>query len=94
MGMEQSSPKKTIALQETVYLVEPGRRVREAQVWGRSGSLYTVRFTDTGGGIRVRRDRLFLTREAARAALRQKKAEKQQTRPTPGYWHNVPVWEC
>ena len=93
MGMEQSSPKKTIALYETVYLVEPGRRVREAQVWGRCGSLYTVRFTDTGGGIRVRRDRLFFTREAARARLQNGRA------PCPPQavshaWHNVPVWEC
>ena len=93
MGMEQSSPKKTIALHETVYLVEPGRRVREAQVWGRSGSLYTVRFTDTLGGIRVRGDRLFLTREAARARL-QNGREPVPPQTVSFAWHNVPVWEC
>ena len=49
---------------QTVYLVESGHRIREAQVRGRSGGLYTVRFTDTGGGIRVRRDRLYPTRDA------------------------------
>ncbi len=79
---------------QTVYLVESGHRIREAQVRGRSGGLYTVRFTDTGGGIRVRGDRLYPTREAALAYVQQLKEVRQQARPTPGYWHNVPLWQC
>ncbi len=79
---------------QTVYLVESGHRIREAQVRGRSGGLYTVRFTDTGGGIRVRGDRLYPTREAALAYVQQLKEVRQQARPTPGYWHNVPFWQC
>ena len=77
---------------QTVYLVESGHRIREAQVRGRSGGLYTVRFTDTGGGIRVRGDRLCLTRDGAAAQVRQQKAREQLFRP--GYWHNVPLWQC
>ena len=90
--MERPLPPKSIQVNDTVYLVESCRRVREAVVRGRSGGLYTIRFADTGGGIRVRADRLYPTREAAKATLRQRKAEAAP--PTPGYWHNVPVWEC
>ena len=78
---------------ETVYLVESCRRVREVRVWGRSGPLYTVRFSDTGGGIRVRGDRLYLTREAARASLQREK-EARPPQVAPGYWHNVPLRGC
>ena len=78
---------------ETVYLVESCRRVREAQVRGRSGGLYTVRFTDTPGGIRVRGDRLYLTREAAQASLQRGK-EARPPQIALGYWHNVPIWQC
>ena len=88
--MEELSPQKVIGLNQTVYMVESGCRVREVRVWGHSGPLYTVRFTDTGGGIRVRRDRLYLTREAARASLRKEEAPRPP-QIVPGYWHNVPV---
>lgn len=77
-----------------MYLVESCRRIREAQVRSQSGGLYTVRFTDTGGGIRVRGNRLYPTLEAAQAYVRQLKEARQQARPTPGYWHNVPLWQC
>ena len=91
--MEKPSPQKSIEVGQTVYLVESCRRVREAVVRLRGGGLYTVRFTDTPGGIRVRADRLYPTREAAQADLRQKKAEVQQIKPAPG-WHNAPLWQC
>ena len=91
--MEKPSPPKSIGVGETVYLVESCRRVREAVVRGRSGGLYTVRFTDTGGGIRVRRDRLYPTRATAQAAVRQLN-DVRQASPALGYWHNVPAWEC
>ncbi len=85
-------PKPAAAVGQTVYLVESGRRIREAVVRSRSGDLYTIRFTDTGGGIRVRGDRLLLTRDGAAALVRQQQAQAQLIRP--GYWHNVPIWEC
>ena len=90
--MERTLPKSAVAVGQTVYLVESGRRIREAVVRSRSGDLYTIRFTDTGGGIRVRGDRLHLTRDGAAALVRQQQAQAQLIRP--GYWHNVPVWEC
>jgi hypothetical protein len=90
--MEKPSPNNVIKINETVYLVESGRRIREVQVRSRSGGLYTVRFTDTVGGIRVRGDRLCLTRDEAAARVRQQKTREQLIRPS--YWHNVPIWEC
>lgn len=91
--MEGTAPKTTPRVGQTVYLVESCRTVREAVVHARSGGLYTLRFTDSGGGIRVRADRLYPTHEAAQAALRQKKAEAQPIKPAPG-WHNVALWQC
>ena len=91
--MEKPSPNTAIEIGQTVYLVESCRRVREVQVHSRSGPLYTVRFTDTGGGIRVRGDRLYPTRAAAQAALQQTR-EARQPPASPGYWHNVPLWQC
>ena len=92
VGMEGAMPKTAPRAGQTVYLVESGHRIREAEVRGRSGGLYTVRFTDTGGGIRVRGDRLYPTRDAAAAYVQQRKAARQPIRP--GYWHNVPIWQC
>ncbi len=77
---------------QTVYLIESRRRVREAHVLRESGGLFTLRFTDTVGGIRLPADRLYPTREAAEAALRQK--HEAASSPRPGYWHNVPVWQA
>ena len=77
---------------QTVYLIESRRRVREAVVRGRAGDLFTLRFTDTVGGIRLPADRLYSTREAAEAARRQK--HEAASSPRPGYWHNVPLWQA
>ena len=84
---------ESLNIGQTVYLIESRRRVREAVIRGRSGPLFTLRFTDTVGGIRLPADRLYPTREAAEAAARQRKAADLPA-PRPGYWHNVPVWEC
>ena len=91
--MEGTVPKTAVRVGQTVYLVESCRTVREAVVRCRSGGLYTVRFTDSGGGIRVRADRLYPTREAATAGLRQQKARQPDLAPRC-IWHNVPLWEC
>ena len=79
---------------QTVYLIESRRRVREAVIRGRSGPLFTLRFTDTAGGVRLRPDRLYPTREAAQAALRQNKEARKTIQPPSALWHNVPLWQC
>lgn len=87
--MEKPLPQNHIREGQTVYLVESCRRVREAVVLSRSGGLYTIRFTDTGGGIRVRADRLHPTRDGTAAQVRQQNVPSQLIRP--GYWHIVPL---
>ncbi len=91
--MEGTASKTTPRVGQTVYLVESCRTVREAVVHARSGGLYTLRFTDSGGGIRLRADRLYPTRDAASAHLRQQRALRT-SQPPARAWHNVPVWEC
>ena len=91
--MEGTAPKTTPRVGQTVYLVESCRTVREAVVRARSGGLYTVCFTDAPGGIRLRADRLYPTRDAAAAHLRQQKSRQPVLAPAC-IWHNVPVWQC
>ena len=91
--MEGIAPQNPIRLGQMVYLVESCRTVREAQVRSRSGGLYTIRFTDSPGGIRVRADRLFLTRAAAISHLHRQKSRQPVLTPAC-IWHNVPLWEC
>lgn len=90
--MEKPLPKTALRAGQIVYLVESCRTVREAVVRGQTGGLYTIRFTDVRGGIRVRPDRLFPTREEAEADIARRKAARQPEPPLRlGYWHNVPV---
>lgn len=79
---------------QTVYLIESRRRVREAHVLRESGGLFTLRFTDTVGGIRLPADRLYPTLKAAQAALRQVREARKTIQPPSNLWHNVPVWQC
>ena len=92
--MEKPLPKTALRAGQIVYLVESCRTVREAVVRGQTGGLYTIRFTDVRGGIRVRPDRLFPTREAAQAALRQAREAHKIIQPPSNLWHNVPLWQC
>ena len=44
---------------DTAYIVESNRYVREVEIRRRSGGMFMVRFTDTGGGIQVKAHRLL-----------------------------------
>ena len=51
---------------DTVYLVHSKRFIREATVISEgAGGMFAIRFTDSNGGIRVRRNRLFKKRADA-----------------------------
>lgn len=39
---------------DTVYIVESSRFIREAIIVKSAGGLYMIRFSDNGGGIKVR----------------------------------------
>ena len=57
---------------DTAFLIESVHFIREVTILKFSGGLYTVRFANTGGAIRVRENRLFPTEEAAKASIPKK----------------------
>lgn len=58
---------------DIAYIVANNRFVREVQILYIDGDFYTLRFTDSDGGIKVRGSRLFPTKDAAEATLPKKK---------------------
>lgn len=50
---------------DRAYIIESKRFIREVEVLKFSGGLYTLRFTDSGGGIKLRENRLFPTKDVA-----------------------------
>jgi len=61
---------------DTAFLVESNRIVREVSVLKVSGGFYTIRFVDSRGGMRVRENRLFPTREEAEASMPPKESKR------------------
>ena len=57
---------------DTVYIVSSVRWIKEAKVIKYFGGFYTIQFTDTGGGIKLRESRLFPTEEDARRSEKRK----------------------
>ena len=55
---------------DAVYIVSSVRWIREAKVLKYAGVFYTLKFTDTGGGIKVRDSRIFPTKEAAETSIK------------------------
>lgn len=55
---------------QTVYIVENGHRISECTVINYSGGLYTIRLLETGGAIKLRESRLFLSKEEAKKSIR------------------------
>ena len=60
---------------DMAFLIESNRFIREVKILKFGGGLYTVRFTDSGGGIKVRENQLFATKEDAETSL------KKETKP-------------
>jgi hypothetical protein len=65
---------------DTAYIVVSNLTIREVKILKYAGGLYTVRFTNGDGGIKVRESRLFASREDAEGSLRKptQQAEQQQ----------------
>ncbi len=55
---------------DTVFIIESVRFIRECVVMRFSGGLYTLRFADSPGGLRLRENRLYPTEEAAKNCIR------------------------
>lgn len=56
---------------QTVYIVENGHFIRECVVINYVGGMYTIRFSDGNGAIKLRESRLFPTKEAAQSSVRE-----------------------
>lgn len=54
---------------DTAYIVESNRIIRDVKIIRCSGGIFLVKFPDTGGGIQVKRHRLFATREEAENSI-------------------------
>ena len=54
----------------TAYILESNRFIREVEVKSFSGGLYLVIFKDTGGGVRLRENRLYATKEGAEDSIK------------------------
>lgn len=55
---------------DTIYIVSSVKWIKEAKVLKYVGGFYTLKFTDTGGGIKLRESRTFPTKEAAEASIK------------------------
>ena len=60
---------KTFLVGDTVYFAESMRWLREAKVLRVDGDNCVIRFTDNGGGIRTRLNKLYATEKEAQAAM-------------------------
>ena len=58
---------------DTAYIIESYRIIREVRILRIVGGFYTIQFTDTGGGMKLRESRLFPTEEAAKASIQARK---------------------
>lgn len=71
---------------DTAFLIESNRFIREVKIAKYSAGLYLVKFADGAGGIKVRENRLYASEEEARAAL-----PKSEEKPAP-HRHRTP-WD-
>ena len=69
-------PKNKYNIGDTVYFVESQRIIREVKIVKCGGGFYTMKFVDGSGGIRLRENRLFDSREEAEKSI-------PRTHPTP-----------
>ena len=69
---------------QTAYFVRSGVQVMDVQILSSTNGFCTIRFVETGGGIRVRDSKLFETREEAEAQInKQNKGRRESYKP---YW--------
>lgn len=55
---------------DVVYIVESNRYIRQVQIVRIIGNMYLIRFLDNGGGIQVRKNRLYKTEKEADESIK------------------------
>ena len=71
-------PNHKYSVGDTAFIVESQRIIREVRIISRGGGFYTMKFADGSGGIRLRENRIFGTKEEAENSI--PKAPKSQTK--------------
>lgn len=61
---------------QRVFFVQSGRVVKPSKIIKISGEFCTIKFEDTGGGIRVRQSKIFTTEEGANASIKEENKSK------------------
>ena len=69
-------PNNKYNVGDTVYFLESQRIIREAKIIKCGGGFYTMKFADGAGGIRLRENRLYSSKEEAEKSI-------QRVSPTP-----------
>lgn len=69
---------------QSVYFVRSGVQVIEVQIINITNNFCTIRFLETGGGIRVRESKLYATKEAAEEQI--KKQNRGRMESYKPYW--------
>lgn len=64
---------------DAAFIIESNRIIREVEIVRNTGGFYLIRFKDSGGGIKVRENRLFPTREEAEENLPQSLQKQHRT---------------
>ena len=74
---------------DTAYIVESNRYIREVKIIRINGDMFLVRFTYNGGGIQVRKNRLFPSADEAEASIHKTTSfEKRKTPRSPyDFWY-------
>lgn len=69
---------------QIAYFVRSGVQVLEVQILSISNGFCTIRFLETGGGIKVRDSKLYAAKEEAEEQIRrQNKGRRESYKP---YW--------
>lgn len=56
--------------EQIVYIIQSNKWILEAKVLKYSGGFYTLKFSDSEGGVRLRESRIFASKEDAEAKIR------------------------
>lgn len=72
---------------DVVYIVESNRYIRQVQIVRIIGNMYLIRFLDNGGGIQVRKNRLYKTEKEADESIKKTATSERRHSNPYDYWH-------
>lgn len=78
--------KNSFKIGQRVYLKQPGDRYREAKIINKINDLYTIQFTDTHGGIRVRASKLCTDQEIEKSKKEKTAEDNRRGKSYKPYW--------